>query len=156
MSNDIMTSFLDLVTDTSATAKYPVGTRRFENGREYVYQQADDAITVNQAVKLDAAASASGLKVTPTAAVGDSCYGVAETAIADEYYGWITVNGVASVLVANGTAADDPLGATAAAGVLGKQAESDSAADFKFVVGNALEANSSGSAAAKNAFIKCR
>lgn len=153
--SDLQNSFIDTVTDTSATAKYPVGTRRFQDGKEYCYQQADDAITVNQAVKLDAAASASGLKVTPTAAAGDSCFGVAETAIADEYYGWITVAGVASVLVANGTAADDPLAASAAAGVLTKAAEAGSG-DYEFVVGNALEANSSGSAAAKNANITSR
>lgn len=150
--SDLQNSFIDTVTDTSAAAKYPVGTRRFQDGKKYCYQQADDAITVNQAVKLDAAASASGLKVTPTAAAGDSCFGVAETAIADEYYGWITVAGVVSVLVANGTAADDPLAASAAAGVLTKAAEAGSG-DYEFVVGNALEANSSGSAAARNANI---
>jgi hypothetical protein len=151
--SDLQNSFIDAVTDTSTTAKYPVGTRRFEDGKEYVYQQADDAITVNQAVKLDAAASASGLKVTPVAAAGDSLYGVAETAIADESYGWITVRGVASVLVANGTAVDDPLGASAAAGVLAKVAEAGSG-DYKFVFGYALEANASGSAAAKKVFLR--
>lgn len=150
--SDLQYSFIDAVTDTSTTAKYPVGTRRFEDGKEYVYQQADDAVTVNQAVKLDAAASASGQKVTPTAAAGDSVYGVAETALADEAYGWITVRGVVSVLVANGTAVDDPMAASGTAGVLVKAAEAGSG-DYKFVVGNALEANSSGSAAAKKVFL---
>jgi hypothetical protein len=153
MPIDLQYSFIDAVTDTSTTAKYPVGTRRLQNGREYVYQQADDAITVNQAVKLDLAASASGLKVTPTAAAGDSVFGVAETAIADESYGWITVRGVASVSVANGTAADDPLGASVAAGVLAKISEAGSG-DYKFVAGIAMEANGSGSAAAKNAYLR--
>lgn len=152
MSFDILTSFLDLVTDTSTTAKYPVGTRRLENNREYVYQQADDPVTANTAVKLDIAASSDGAKVTPCAAAGDSCFGVAETAIADESYGWITTKGLATCSVANGVAVDDPLGASAAAGVLADIAEAGSG-DYKFVRAIALEANSSGSAANKKVYL---
>ena len=156
MSNDIMTSFIDAVTDISATAKYPVGTRRFENNKEYVYQQADDAITAGQAVKLDAAASAAGLKVTPTAASGDSCVGIAETAITDEYYGWITVGpkgAVVNAIVKTGVAVDDPLAPSGTAGALVDAVEAGSG-DYEFVCFAAMEANSSGSdASAKVMFL---
>lgn len=152
MSTDIQICYVDVVTATSTEAKNRVGLRRFENGREYIYQQADDAITAGQAVKLDIAASADGLKVTPCAAAGDSCFGIAEVAIADESYGWITVRGVATVSVANGVAVDDPLAASGAAGVLADVAEAGSG-DMKFVRAVALEANSSGSAAAKKVYL---
>jgi len=151
MPIDLQYLFIDAVTDTSTTAKYQVGTRRRQNGREYVYQQADDAITVNQAVKLDLAASASGLKVTPTAAAGDSVFGIAETAIADESYGWITVRGVAAALVAAGTTADDPMGASGTAGVLAKISEAGSG-DYKFVGAIAME--TSAGAATKNVYLR--
>lgn len=154
MSTDLQTCYVDVVTATSTTQKNRIGLRRFENGREYVYQQADDAITAGQAVKLDAAASATGLKVTPCAALGDSCFGVAEVAIADESYGWITVRGVASCLVADGTAVDDPLGASGAAGVVANVVEQGTGTGaYRFVRAVALEANSSGSAAAKNVYL---
>lgn len=150
MPIDLQYAFIDNVTDTSTSARYPVGTKRFQNGRTYVYQQAGSAISVNQAVKLDPSIN-TGAKVVPTAAAGDSVYGVAETAIASGSYGWITREGVAAVLVATGTAVDDPMGASATAGVLAKVAEAGTG-DYKFVRCNALEANA-GAAAAKNVMI---
>lgn len=154
MSNGLQSAWIDKVTDTGATQLHPVGTRRFENGREYIYQQADDTIAVNSLVKLDAAASATGLKVTPTgAAVGDSAFGVAEVAVTDEHYFWCTVRGVASCLVANGVAVDDPLGSGGAAGTAYKVVEVDSAGAYNFVRAVALEANASGGALAKNVYL---
>lgn len=154
MSTDIQICYVDVVTATSTTQKNRVGLRRFENGREYVYMQADDAVTAGQAVMLDAAASSSGLKVTPCAAAGDSCFGIAEVAIADESYGWITVRGVASALVADGTAADDPLGASGASGVLANVVEQGSGTGaYRFVRATALAANASGAAAARNIYL---
>lgn len=156
MSFDIPVSFIDAVTDISATAKYPVGTRRFENGKEYVYQQADDAVTAGQAVMLDAAASASGQKITPTSGSGASCLGICETAITDEYYGWVTVGpkgAVVSAIVKTGVAVDDPLAPSATAGALVDAVEAGSG-DYEFVCFAAMEANSSGSdASAKVMFL---
>lgn len=151
MSTDLQMAWTDKVTSINVNPQYPVGRRRFENGREYVYQQADDTIAVNSAVKLDAAASASGLKVTPVAAEGDSLFGIAETAITDEYYGWITVRGVASALVATGVAVDDPL-CPSTSGALRDAVEAGSG-DYKFVRCSALEANASGGTLAKNVYL---
>lgn len=145
-------AWVDGVTDVSATMKHPVGVRRIQNGREYIYQKAGAAISVNQLVKLDASNSPDGLQVIPTAAAGDSCYGVAEVAIPNGSYGWITVRGVAAALVANGTAIDDPLGASGTAGT-GTKLSQAGTGDFVFVRGYALEANSSGSAAAKRIYL---
>lgn len=151
MSTDLQMAWTDKVTSINVNPQYPVGRRRFENGREYIYQQADDTIAVNSAVKLDITASASGLKVTPVAAAGDSLFGVAETAITDEYYGWITVRGVASALVATGVAADDPL-TTASGGALSDAVEAGSG-DYKFCRCSAMEANASGGTLAKNVYL---
>ena len=120
--SDLTIMFKDAVTDTSSTAKYRVGTRRQQNGREYIYIQADDAITVNQAVKMD---STTGVKVTPTAAATDDLFGVAETAITDEEYGWITVKGVASCKILTAATAGQVLAPTSTAGVLGNPANTD-------------------------------
>lgn len=134
------------VTDTHSSAKHRVGTVYIApNGNEYTYIQADDAITVNQAVKMD---STTGVKVTPTAAVSDMLFGVAETAIADEYYGWITTKGVASCLVADSMAVGDPMASSGTAGTLTKAVEAGSG-DYEHVRAELLAANSSGAAAAR-------
>lgn len=149
--------FDDPVTKVSAEPLHPVGTQRFElddngNLKKYTYQQADDAVDINTSVKLDAAASTDGKKITPQAAAGDSFFGVAEVAFPDEYYGWITTGGIASCGVANGVAVDDPLGASSTAGILADVGEAGSG-DYKFVAAIAMEANSSGSGAVKKVYI---
>lgn len=148
--SDLATAFLDLVTDTSATAQYKVGTRRYENGREYVYTQADDTITANQVVKLDAAASTSGAKVTPTAAATDPVFGVAEVAVTDEYYFWCTVRGVASALVKTGTTAGTLVAPSSTAGALDTEPTSTAVRSGRITL---LDSNSSGSDAAKNVYL---
>lgn len=151
--SDLAFCFSDKVTDISSTLPpgYYVGMRRYESGREYTYMQADDTVAVNSPVKLDIAASATAQKVTPTAAAGDGFFGVAETAITDEYYGWITTRGVASCLVLDGVAIDDPL--APGNGALDTAVEAGSG-DYEFVVAIALVANSSGSTAARSVYIR--
>lgn len=151
---DIATCFHDKVTDTHSTLPpgYFVGMRRYENGREYTFTQADDAVAINKLVKLDIAASATAKKVTPTAAAGDSTFGVAEVAVTDEYYFWATTRGVALALVADNTTVDDPLAASGTSGVAVAAAEGGSG-HYEFVFATALEANASGGALAKNIYI---
>jgi len=147
MSSDLPKMFGDPVTKESSTALYPVGTRRFEGGNEYVYMQADDAFTAGQAAKID---SATGVKVTPTAAATDGCVGVAEIAVTDEYFFWMTVRGPASVLIATGTNAGEILAPSGTAGVL---AIAPTSTARRKVIGEALEANSSGADAAKVVYL---
>lgn len=117
MSFGVGIAWKDYVTAISDTAKYPVGTIREENGKTYMYQQADDALTAGQFCALDSTASATGKKVTPSGA-GSIIFGCAETAITDEYYGWVTIKGIVSGLIANNVAAGQALYATATAGTL--------------------------------------
>ena len=134
--------FDDKVTAISSTALYVIGTVRHENGKKYVYTQADDTITANQAVKLDVAASATGAKVTPSGATADILFGVAEVAVTDEYYFWCCVAGSTTILVADSLSAGDILGPSATAGTLGAVSTRDPFAQL-------LVANSSGGAAAR-------
>lgn len=134
------------VTDTHTSPKHRVGTKYIApNGNEYTYIQADDAIAVNSAVKMD---STTGVKVTPTAAAGDFLFGVAETAFADEAYGWVTTEGIALCLVADSMAAGDVMAASGTAGTLTKAVEAGSG-DYEHVRAELLAANSSGGAAAR-------
>ena len=148
MSRDLVKSFAEAVTKISATPEYPVGAKRFEGGKKYIYQQADDALTVGQAVILDFTASAYGLKVAPSAAATDHVYGVAEVAVTDEYYFWATVGGQVTASVATGVTAGDPLIATSAAGIIGKDG---AAAANRCAI--AMESNSSGGPLAKKVFL---
>jgi len=147
MSSDLPKMFGDKVTDINVAAQYPVGTRRFEGGNEYVYMQADDAFTAGQAAKID---SATGVKCTPTAAATDGCIGVAEIAVTDEYFFWLTVRGPASALIADSTSAGEILAPSATAGVL---AVAPTSTARRKVIGEAAEANSTGAAAAKVVYL---
>lgn len=147
-----LASFAGSLTTPTAAQEYAIGQKIEVDGVEYTYTQADDTITANQALKLDAAASASAKKVTPTAAATDIIVGVALQAVTDEYYFWMATQGLVTVNVADGTAVGDNLGASGTAGVAAKTAEAGSGMyDVPRLV--ALEANSSGGAAAKKAYL---
>lgn len=150
--------FSDTVTDTYASSTalptgYEVGMVREHNGNKYMFQQAGAAIAANEPVALDTSVT-TGKKVVKTPAATDATlFGVANTALSNGYYGWITIESKSTdCIVANGVAAADPLGPSGTAGVLAKPANT-------VVAGlrvQALEANSSGSAAAKKvALLPC-
>lgn len=114
MSDVLMAVGQSEVTTISSTPVHPIGTRLFKNGREYVYMQANAALAAGQCVKL----VASGIAVTPTTAATDPVLGVAETAVTINYYGFITVRGPATILIATGTSVDAILAPGATAGVM--------------------------------------
>lgn len=120
MSSDLPKAFGEAVTKTATSLDYPVGTRRYQNGKLYVVQQADDALTANHAVVLDPAASSTGKEVTGATAANQLVVGAAEVAVSDEAQFYMTAGGVASVLVADGVAVNDILAPSATAGVLDK------------------------------------
>lgn len=118
--------------------------------------QADDAITAGQFVKLDAAAigPAGALKATPTAAVADVLLGLpaGAAAVADESYFWCQFFGrAAGGTIKTGVAVGDPLTCSATPGALTKQTNTSTAPEM--VGAFALEANGSGSDAAKAVFL---
>lgn len=149
-------TFQDKVTDISSTALYPIGTKRYEvdsNGLMACYQycQADDALTQYDAVAIDIAASAAGLKVTRAATAGQRLLGFAQVAVTDEYYFWLQRGGVMSATMKTGVAAGDPVTGTSTAGACGQATEAGSGA-YKFAQFTAITANSSGSDATRVVF----
>lgn len=148
-------SFLDDVTDqfTVATSLrvdkpgYTIGMLREENGKLYRLAKAGAAIPINAAVKPDTAATGTdiGHQVVKTSVAAEGVSGVAEIAVSNGYYFWMTIGRVASVLVTGTIAVGDRLAATATAGTLSPLA----AATFGHVCAHALEANASGAATKK-------
>lgn len=112
------TAFVDQVTDAGSTQLYPLRFPRWENGKMYRYMKATTALTVNQAAALDTTTDNTGNNVRPTAAVTDMLFGVAETAILINNFGWITVMGVASCKIATAATAGQFVSPSATAGVL--------------------------------------
>lgn len=143
--------FLDGVTDINSVRQYPIGTIRRENGQVYKYQQADDTITAGQVLKYDWAASATGKKVTPTAAATDACCGASPIAVTDEYYFWMLVEGIADLLIADATNAGEILAPSGAAGVL---AIAPTSTARRVEVGECGLANASGAAALRTVAFK--
>lgn len=147
MSTDLGLSFRGKVSDTYASLPegMRVGLRRFEGGKEYVFTQADDAFTAGQAAKPD---STTGAKVTPTAAATDGFSGVAEVAVTDEYYFWLTIRGSnIQASVADSTSAGAILAPSGTAGVLAVAPTSTAIRQARGIL-NA--ANSSGGAAVRS------
>jgi hypothetical protein len=103
-------------TDTSA--RFALGTRvSGSGGTEWIYVQADGAITaVGYVASIDEAFQATLLS-TSNDAEGD-LVGVAAVAFADDEYGWLQVKGPASIQVAASCAANVSLNATSTAGQL--------------------------------------
>jgi hypothetical protein len=127
-----------------------VGALFEHQGKTYKLVKANGAILVNQLVKYDgseATYGAVGGAVIATAAAVDNVAGVAETAIASGDFGWITVAGVASCLVANSTLIHAPLASSGTAGTA--QTAPFTAVTAQKQFGTLLTANASGGVAAR-------
>lgn len=109
----------------SSTAKHALGTIAYDaSGNKYRYVKAGATIAINSAVKCNG--SALGFDdVRPTAAAGDVCIGSATAAFATGDYGFIQVEGLATVKVVVSTAVGSALVTTATAGTLGLAGTSD-------------------------------
>ena len=87
-----------------------------EGGNEYIYCQADGAITANDVVIIDEDYQADQLDTTNSAgALGDRV-GVAPATFADDEYGWIQVKGTCTINVGSSAAANTKLNSTGTAG----------------------------------------
>ena len=113
-------------------------------GSAFLYVQADDAITLYDAVTYDVAAAGSGSAanapwlVTPAATAGDTLVGVAGVAIAAGGYGFVQVKGKAFVQAETSVAALDKLTASSVSGELITQpstATNPSKVDFDDALG---------------------
>lgn len=97
---------------------FTLGARMQDDaGNEYVYVQADGAITAGDVVIVSEAFQADALDTTNSnGAIGDTV-GVAKGTLADDDYGWVQVYGVApAVNAATGATANTVLNSTGTAG----------------------------------------
>jgi hypothetical protein len=108
----------------TAKTRGPAGTpfslgQRMQDadGNEFVYVQANGAITAGDVVILTEAFQADALDTTNSAgAIGDKV-GVAKGTLADDDYGWVQIFGVASAVNATtGATANTVLNSTGTAG----------------------------------------
>lgn len=87
-----------------------------DDGKAYVFVQANGAITANDVVIMTEAYQADQIDTTNSAgAIGDRV-GIAPTTFADDEYGWIQIFGPATANVATSAAANTKLNSTATAG----------------------------------------
>jgi len=86
-------AFTESVSAVTATNSVPLGTRRIENGNEYVYVYntgTTAAVGYGVIQSLNSCFS-----VTVSSAVGNKCFGVVQNAsLTTTYYGWVLVRGV--------------------------------------------------------------
>ena len=105
------------VTETSTKPDVVPGTRyTAPDGKEFVYVQANGAVTQHDAVVIDETYQAAALS-TSNDARGD-LVGAAPVAVADDYYFWAQIKGPSTIRGAGSVAANVRLNATGTAGVL--------------------------------------
>lgn len=125
---------------------FKVGDRaRTHDGKEYVFVQANGVITGDgYVVSIDEAYQAVMVDtdVAATVAEGQIC-GVAETAFADDDYGWVQIYGACGIRTAASAEANDKLSATATAG----QVDHAGAAGANYIQGMVTNTATGGAAA---------
>lgn len=83
---------------------FTLGSRAQDDaGNVYVFIRAQGAISAYDVIEMD-----SGYDCPPLSGAGVATF-VAQTAIADNYYGWVLAQGVGSAAAASAVAADDQL-----------------------------------------------
>lgn len=87
-----------------------------ELGSEYVYVQADGAITANDVVIVTPAYQADQADTTSAAGLVGNMVGVAAATFADNEYGWVQIQGPCTINVGSSCAANTKLNVTATAG----------------------------------------
>lgn len=113
-------------------------------GNEYIYVQANGAITANDVVVVTEAYQADQIDTTNSAgALGDRV-GVAAATFADDEYGWVQVKGTCTINVGTSAAANTKLNTTATAG----RVDDDATAGAETIHGLYTTGAESGNAAA--------
>ena len=107
-------------TRADTDAEFALGTRDCaEDGAEFVYCQANGAITANYVCHIDETWQADMIETTISGSAFGDRVGVAPAALADNEYGWIQVLGTCDAIqVAASAAANVLLNTTATAGQL--------------------------------------
>jgi hypothetical protein len=98
MGTGIRNLFEESVSQITAIPSISLGTRRWENGNEYVYVY-NTGTTAAVGYGL-IQSSNSGYSVTVSAALKDRCFGVVQnTDLTTNYYGWAQVKGKANIAI---------------------------------------------------------
>lgn len=128
-----------------AAPPFSLGQRMCDaDGNEFVWVQADGAITANDVVILTEAFQADQIDTTNSAgAIGDKV-GVAKGTLSDNDYGWVQIYGTCTMNVATSCAANTKLNTTATAG----RVDDDATAGAETILGLITTAAESSNAAA--------
>lgn len=120
-------------TTTHTDKRVDLLTRAFgEDGKEYLYVQADGAITANDVVLVDEDGQADQLDTTNSAgALGDRV-AVAPATFADNEYGWVQIYGACTANVGSSCAANTKLNSTGTAGRVDDDATTGAETMFGF------------------------
>ena len=106
----------------TTTADFELLDKHFdEDGRCFVYVQANGAVAINDLALITEAGQAAPASTTNTATARGDRVGVATAAFADNEYGWLAVYGTGTDILVNvlaSAAANVPLNSTATAGSL--------------------------------------
>lgn len=123
IGHDLTTSVADLTEGKG----HGLGDRITDRGDEYVFVQANGAITAGDIVIISEAYQADQLDTTSSGgAIGDAV-GVAKVAMADNEYGWVQIYGTyTDANVATGATANTVLNSTSTAGRIDDDATSGS------------------------------
>lgn len=138
----------DLTTPVSSTTEgktFGLLDRTMDDaGKEYIYVQANGAITANDVVYIDESGQADQLDLTNSAANFQALVGVSPATFADNEYGWIQVWGACTINVGTSAAANAQLNSTSTAG----RVDDDATAGSEDVVGLFTTGTESSNAAA--------
>ena len=131
------------VSDLDEGKGFGLGDRiRTDDGKEYLYVQANGAITGDgYVVSIDETYQAVMVDTDTAATVAEGqAVGVAETAFADDEYGWVQIYGPCGIRTEQDAAANGKLAATADAG----QVDDAGAAGTNYIDGMVLNTATGG------------
>lgn len=111
------------------------------DGNEYVYVQANGAVTANDVVILSAAFQADAITSTNSTDLIGAKIGVAKGTLADDDYGWVQIYGTATINVGSSCAANTTLNTTTTAGRIDDNATSGAETIFGLVTTAAESGN---------------
>jgi hypothetical protein len=95
--------FEESVSQITATNSVPLGSRRIEGGKEYVYVYNMSTSTAQVGYGVVPSA-ASGYSVTVSSVIGEKAFGIVQnTDLEPANYGWVQVKGIASVEIGGTT-----------------------------------------------------
>lgn len=131
-----------LGTAVNVHPEFELGTRmKSGDGKEYVFVQANGAITANDVCLLDESFQADQIDTTNSASAFGQAVGVAPATFADNDYGWMQVYGACTVNVATSAAVNTALNSTATAGRIDDDATSGAEVVDRLVTTGAESSN---------------